>query len=51
MNFKMRILKYKKRLKKLKGEKYSKRILDNILDDINKITIQEEFVFWMLNMI
>ena len=35
----------KKRLKKLKGEKYSKRILDNILDDINKITIQEEFVF------
>ena len=34
-----------KRLKKLKGEKYSKRTLDNILDDINKISIQEEFIF------
>ena len=37
--------KINKRLKKLEGEKYSKRILDNILDDINKITIQEEFIF------
>ena len=35
----------KKRLQKLKGEKYSKRILDDILDDINKISIQEEFIF------
>ncbi len=34
-----------KRLKKLNGEKYSKRILDNLIDDINKITIQEEFLF------
>ena len=35
----------KKRLKKLEGEKYSKRVLDDILDDINKISIQEEFIF------
>ena len=34
-----------KTIEKLKGKKYSKKILNDILDEINKITIQKEFVF------
>ena len=29
----------------LKGEKYSQKILDNLIDDINEFTIQNDFVF------
>ncbi|MBD1158118.1 outer membrane protein assembly factor BamA [Pelagibacterales bacterium SAG-MED17] len=36
-------------IKKLEGKKYSKKILDDILDEINKITIQKEFVFVDVN--
>ena len=36
-------------IKKLEGKKYSKKILNDILDEINKITIQKEFVFVDVN--
>ena len=34
-----------KEFKNLKGKKYSKKILDNLVDDINEFTIQNDFVF------
>ena len=37
--------KVKKDLKKHKGETFSQKILDNIVEEINKIALEEEYVF------
>ena len=34
-----------KEFKNLKGKKYSKKIIDNLVDDINEFTIENDFVF------
>ena len=36
---------FDKRFNKLKGKKYSKKKLDNLIDEINNFTIENEFIF------